>query len=54
MWRGTRTLIQIVVMHKGCEVNSLSCIGVLPFIEGYLGDGTSGLVADSRDSEEHT
>ena len=28
-------------------------IGVLPFIEGSLGDGTSGLVAVSRDSEEH-
>ena len=40
-------------MRKGCEVNSLSSIGVLPFIEGSLGDGTSGLVASSRDSEEH-
>ena len=47
-------------MRWGCEVNSLSCIGVLPFIEGSLGDCTSGLVAvsrdssDSSDSEEHT
>ena len=49
----TRT-VQPVVMRKGCEVNSLSCIGVLPFIEGSLGDSTSGLVAVSRDSEEHT
>ena len=40
-------------MCKGCEVNSLSCIGVLPFIEGSLRDGTSGLVAVSHDSEEH-
>ena len=40
-------------MREGCEVNSLSCIGVLPFIEGSLGDGTSGLVAVSCDSEEH-
>ena len=43
----------IVVMREGYQVNSLSCIGVLPFIEGSLGDGTSGLVAVSRDSEEH-
>ena len=35
------------------EVYSVSCIGMLPFIEGSLGDGTSGLVAVSRDSEEH-
>ena len=28
-------------------------LAVLPFIEGSLGDGTSGLVASSRDSEEH-
>ena len=42
-----------VVMRGGYQVNSLSCIGVLPFIEGSLGDGTSGLVAVSRDSEEH-
>ena len=41
-------------MREGYQVNSLSCIGVLPFIEGSLGDGTSGLVAVSRDSEEHT
>ena len=43
-----------VVMREGySEVNTLSSIGVLPFIEGSLGDGTSGLVAVSRDSEEH-
>ena len=38
-----------------CEwwLYSVSCIGMLPFIEGSLGDGTSGLVAVSRDSEEH-
>ena len=40
-------------MHKEREVYSVSCIGVLPFIEGSLGDGTSGLVAVSHDSEEH-
>ena len=40
-------------MRGGYQVNSLSCIDVLPFIEGSLGDGTSGLVAVSRDSEEH-
>ena len=44
---------KIVIMREGCEVNSLSRIGVLPFIEGSLGDCTSGLVAVSRDSEEH-
>ena len=44
-----------VVMRGSCyQVNSLSCIGVSPFIEGYLGDGTSGLVAVSHDSEEHS
>ena len=42
-----------VVMRKEREVYSVSCIGVLPFIEGSLRDGTSGLVAVSRDSEEH-
>ena len=42
-----------VVMHKEREVYSVSCIGMLPFIEGSLGDGTSGLVAVSHDSEEH-
>ena len=42
-----------VVMRKEREVYSVSCIGVLPFIEGSLGDGTSGLVAVSRDSVEH-
>ena len=33
----------------------MSCISVLPFIEGSLRDGTSGLVAVSCDSssEEH-
>ena len=31
-------------------LNSVSSIGVLPFIEGSLGDGTSGLVAVSRSS----
>ena len=41
-------------MLGGYKVNSLSSIGVLPFIEGSLGDCTSGLVAVSRDSEEHT
>ena len=35
-------------MSEGLD--SVSCIGVLPFIEGSLGDGTSGLVASSRDS----
>ena len=40
-------------MRKEREVYSVSCIGVLPFIEGSLGDGTSDLVAVSRDSEEH-
>ena len=33
--------------------STLSSIGVLPFIEGSLGDGTSGLVAVSHDSGEH-
>ena len=42
-----------VVMRKEREVYSVSCIGVLPFIEGSLGDCTSGLVAVSHDSEEH-
>ena len=40
-------------MRKEREVYSVSCIGVLPFIEGSLGDGTSGLVAVSHDSEKH-
>ena len=43
-------------MREGREVYSVSCIGVLPFIEGSLGDCTSGLVAvshDSSSSEEH-
>ena len=31
-------------------LNSVSSIGVLPFIEGCLRDCTSGLVASSRDS----
>ena len=47
-----------VVMCEEQEVYSISCIGMLPFIEGSLGDGTSGLVAVSHDrrsnSEEHT
>ena len=38
---------------KSEGLNSVSSIGVLPFIEGSLGDGTSGLVASSCDSEEH-
>ena len=42
-----------VVMRKGREVYSVSSIGMLPFIEGSLRDGTSGLVAVSHDSEEH-
>ena len=42
-----------VVMRKEQEVYSVSCIGMLPFIEGSLGDSTSGLVAVSHDSEEH-
>ena len=40
-------------MHKEQKVYSVSCIGVLPFIEGSLGDGIGGLVAVSHDSEEH-
>ena len=36
---------------KSEELYSVSSIGVLPFIEGSLGDGTSGLVARSRDNE---
>ena len=40
-------------MRNDREVYSVSCIGMLPFIEGSLGDSTSGLVAVSRDSEEH-
>ena len=46
-------IIIIVVMRKEREVYFVSCIGVLPFIEGSLRDGTSGLVAVSGDSEEH-
>ena len=38
---------------KSEELYSVSSIGMLPFIEGSLGDSTSGLVASSRDSEEH-
>ena len=45
--------MQPVVLRKEREVYSVSCIGVLPFIEGSFRDGTSGLVAVSRDSEEH-
>ena len=44
-------------MRDDREVYSVSSIGMLPFIEGSLGDGTSGLVAVSHDSstasEEH-
>ena len=40
-------------MRKEWWLYSVSSIGVLPFIEGSLRDGTSGLVAGSRDSEEH-
>ena len=32
------------------ELNSMSCIGVLPFIEDLLETVQSGLVASSRDS----
>ena len=32
-----------------CNMSTLSSIGMLPFIEGSLGDGTSGLVAVSRE-----
>ena len=35
------------------ELYSVSCIGVLPFIEDLLETVQSGLVASSRDSEEH-
>ena len=35
-------------MSEGLD--SVSSIGVLPFIEGSLGDGTSGLVAVSHGS----
>ena len=42
-----------VVMRKEWGLYSVSCIGMLPFIEGSLRDGTSGLVAVSHDSEEH-
>ena len=53
-WLLSCSSIITVVMRGSChQVNSLSCIGVLPFIEGYLGGGTSGLVAVSHDSEEH-
>ena len=42
---------------KGCvimrELYSMSCIGVLPFIEDLSETVQSGLVASSRDSEEH-
>ena len=40
-------------MHKEREVYSVSCVGVSPFIEGFLGECTSGLVAVSHDSKEH-
>ena len=35
------------------EVYSVSCIGVLPFIEVLSETVQSGLVASGRDSEEH-
>ena len=37
-------------MRDESDNSTLSSIGVLPFIEGSLGDGTSGLVAVSRGS----
>ena len=40
-------------MRKEWLAYSVSSIGVLPFIEGSLRDSTSGLVAVSRNSEEH-
>ena len=40
-----------VVMRELC---SMSCIGVLPFIEDLSETVQSGLVASSRNSEEHT
>ena len=51
----SQTQTETVVMRNDWEVYSVSCIGVLPFIEGSLGDSTSGLVAVSHDStsEEH-
>ena len=36
------------------ELYSVGCIGVLPFIEDLSETVQSGLVASSRDSEEHT
>ena len=42
--------LETVVMRNEWWLYSVSSIGVLPFIEGSLGDGTSGLVAVSRDS----
>ena len=35
------------------ELYSVGCIGVLPFIEDLSETVQSGLVASSRDSEEH-
>ena len=51
--RKSKNGMVIVVMREEREVYSMSCIGMLPFIEGSLGDGTSGLVAVSRNSEEY-
>ena len=45
--------VETVIMHKESGLYSVSSIGMLPFIEGCLRDDTSGLVASSRDSEEH-
>ena len=46
-------MVPVVMRDVWVRLNSVSSIGVLPFIEGSLGDCTSGLVASSRDSEEH-
>ena len=46
--RKSKNGMVIVIMCEEREVYSVSCIGMLPFIEGSLGDGTSGLVAVSR------
>ena len=46
-------MVGVVMRDAWGRLNSVSSIGMLPFIEGSLGDCTSGLVASSRDSEEH-
>ena len=51
--RKLKFFVMFVIMRNEQEVYPMSCIGVLPFIEGSLGDCTSGLVAVSHDSEEH-